>query len=319
MPGPQRRSNPRQASGHPALSLSRSHSMERLLHLGFLITAFEAIVILGVNFSTQNPFRPVMHPLSVTVVDTRSHRTPRAVSVYAQNRSRGGGHKIQRLLHATFLPSGQINQSGTRRGSGIRNPRLGSHQTQPETSPDRRIQHGQTPVVITRWDTARRKVRSGAHGNPASSTEVLDIRELRVASDADLPPAADPFSRRSGSDRIRPHTLPSIATRSLVLARYLDQWRRRVERIGNQLLERQGPRTDFRGHLLLAVSLRADGSIANIHFMRASHNPNLNRLALETLHHAEPFPPLPTRQSQRTLHFVYEWVFSRNTLRTDTP
>ena len=292
--------------------------MERVLHLSFLITAFEAIVILGVSFRTQNPFRPVMHPLSVTVVDTRSHRSPHAVTVYAQNRSRGGGNRIQHLLHAAFLPSGQINQSGVRQGSGIRNVRAGYQKAQPGDNPSRQTRHGQSPIIVSRRDTAR-LVRSGTRGNPASSTEVLDVRELRIASDAKLPPAADPFRRKSGSDRIHPHSLPSIAARSLVLARYLDQWRRRVERIGNQLLEHRGSLADFRGHLLLAVSLRANGSIANIHFMRASHNQNLNLLALETLHRAEPFPPLPTRQRQRTLHFVYEWVFSQNTLRTDTP
>lgn len=318
MPGPQRSSHTRQEPIPSALPLTRTRSMERVLHLSFLITALEAIVILGVNFRAQNPFRPVIHPLSVTVVDTRSHQPPRAVTIYAQNRSRGGGNRIQHLLHAAFLPSGQINQSGARQGSGIRDVRPRHQKIQRGSSPSRYTRHGQGSVIVSRRDTAR-LVRSGTRGNPAPSTEVLDVRELRVASDANLPPATDPFRRKSGSDRIRRRSLPSIAARSLDLARYLDLWRRRVERIGNQLLERQGPLADFRGHLLLAVSLRANGSIANIQFMRASHNPNLNRLALETLHRAEPFPPLPARQSQQTLHFVYEWVFSQNTLRTDTP
>ncbi len=319
MPAPPRLASRRPNPDRAAALHSKPRSVERVIHLSFLVMAFEAIVILGVTFRGSDPFHPVMHPLSVTVVDTRSRRTPHAVTVYAQNRSRGGGRRVRRLLHAAFLPSGQINQTGTQGGSGIWNFRPGSRQNRPETTAGHQTQHGQEPVVTARRAETRRAVRSGTPGNHASPTEVLDVRELRIASDASLPPVADPFRRTRGSDRIRPHALSSISARSLVLARYLDQWRRRIEQVGNRLLAQQGAPADFRGHLLLAVSLRADGSVANVHFMRASRNPNLNRLALETLDQAEPFPPLPPHRHQHTLHFVYEWVFSRDTLRTGTP
>ncbi len=139
-----------------------------------------------------------------------------------------------------------------------------------------------------------------------------------VASHSPLPPVTETRNTDVGSDALEPKPWPALSARALVLARYLDAWRKRIERVGNRLLHLQGMNPKLRGHLLLAVTLRADGSIAALHFVREAHNASLNRLALETIREAQPFPPLPhTRYGRQSFRFIYEWRFFNHLTTAD--
>ncbi|EQD35167.1 TonB family protein [mine drainage metagenome] len=138
----------------------------------------------------------------------------------------------------------------------------------------------------------------------------MEIEHLMIASHSPLPPVTETRDTDVGSDALEPKPWPAVSARALVLARYLNAWRMRIERVGNRLLQLRSMNPALRGHLLLAVTLRADGTIAALHFVREARNPNLNRLALETIREAQPFPPLPqTRTGRQSFRFIYEWRF----------
>lgn len=286
----------------------RPSSLERLFHLGLLVTIAYAVLILGITFRDRNPLDPLLHPLAVTIVDTQSTRAPAAVHVYAQVNSRGGSHHPERAIHAARLPSGQVSQQGRRHAQDARTSRARVRASESNPLQGSSSSPGVSQAIASR--SARSRTTPLTQRVHLSGLRTLEIEHLMVASNSPLPPVNESHDALVGSDALRPKPWPAVSARALPLARYLDTWRKRIERVGNRLLRLQGIGPGLRGHLLLAVTLRADGSVAALHFVRPAHNPNLNRLALETIRAAQPFPPLPPiRNARPSFRFIYEWRF----------
>ena len=285
-----------------------SPSFERLLHLGFLVSITYAVLILGITFRNANPLDPVLHPLAVTVVDTRSIHPPQDIHVYAQVNSRGGTHHPERAIEASRLPSGQLDQNGLRNAHDARRSQQHRHVYRANPERGAGFQTGNHQAMVSRARSTRQvSLRSRADTRYLAP---LEIEHLMVASRSSLPPVTQSRRPDVGSDAVDPKPWPAVSARALTLARYLSAWRKRIEQVGDQLLHRHGMDPALRGYLLLAVTLRADGSISALHFVREARNAQLDRLALETIRGAQPFPPLPrTRTGRQSFRFIYEWRF----------
>ena len=99
---------------------------------------------------------------------------------------------------------------------------------------------------------------------------------------------------------------------------YLEDWRRKVERIGamNYPEEERG---QFFGSLVLSVALRPDGSIDRIVIVRSSGNKILDDAAKRIVMMASPFAPFPPdiRKETDYLDITRTWKFTRgNALET---
>lgn len=101
-------------------------------------------------------------------------------------------------------------------------------------------------------------------------------------------------------------------------SQYLDDWRRKVERIGAMNYPEEA-RGKFFGSLVLSVALRPDGSIDRISIIRSSGNPVLDEAAKRIVMFAAPFAPFPPdiRQETDYLDITRTWTFTRgNALET---
>lgn len=101
-------------------------------------------------------------------------------------------------------------------------------------------------------------------------------------------------------------------------SQYLDDWRRKVERIGAMNYPEEA-RGKFFGSLVLSVALRPDGSIDRIVVIRSSGNPVLDEAAKRIVHFAAPFAPFPPdiRKETDYLDITRTWTFTRgNALET---
>lgn len=103
-------------------------------------------------------------------------------------------------------------------------------------------------------------------------------------------------------------------TRESVYARYLDDWRRQVERVGNANYPDEARREGLEGDLVLEVSLNSNGTIRDLAVRRKSPYPLLDDAALRILRLAAPFPPFTEAMRAETdvLRFVYVWRFGRD-------
>ncbi len=100
-------------------------------------------------------------------------------------------------------------------------------------------------------------------------------------------------------------------TRESILAPYLDQWRRRVERIGTLNYPVAAERAPLQLDPILAVEIRADGRLVAARIERSSGDADLDHAALEILKLASPFNPFPPElaRAYRMMRFAYEWQF----------
>jgi len=96
-------------------------------------------------------------------------------------------------------------------------------------------------------------------------------------------------------------------------ARYVEEWRQRVERLGNRHYPDEAKGRIY-GSLKLAVAINADGSVERIEVSRSSGEKILDQAAVRAVRLAAPFPPFPSdiRRDTDVLDIVRTWNYTRS-------
>jgi protein TonB len=103
-------------------------------------------------------------------------------------------------------------------------------------------------------------------------------------------------------------------------ARYVEDWRLKVERVGNLNYPEAARQLKLYGNLLITVSIRGDGTVENIEVNRSSGQRVLDAAAVKIVEMAAPFAPLPPdiRRDTDILHITRTWTFTKgDELRSD--
>ena len=117
--------------------------------------------------------------------------------------------------------------------------------------------------------------------------------------------------RQEFAKRPRIRRLTSVSAKSSVDAQYLDDWRRRIERIGNIHYPIEAKRNKLYGKLRLAVSLSSNGYVKEIDILHSSGVRVLDDAAIRIVRLAEPFQPFPAELSKEVdqLEIIRTWQF----------
>ncbi len=109
----------------------------------------------------------------------------------------------------------------------------------------------------------------------------------------------------------RRHTV-SAETKDPIYAEYVEEWRRRVEIIGNLYYPQDLALKNISGDLLLDAAIDRDGKIKGIKILRTSGSSLLDNAAINIVKLASPFSPLPKKITDETdiLHITRTWKFS---------
>ncbi len=96
-------------------------------------------------------------------------------------------------------------------------------------------------------------------------------------------------------------------------ARYVEDWRIKVERVGNLNYPEEARQKKLYGSLLLTVHLRADGSVERVEVDRSSGSRILDEAAQRIVQLASPFAPFPEdiRRDTDILAITRTWTFTR--------
>ena len=94
-------------------------------------------------------------------------------------------------------------------------------------------------------------------------------------------------------------------------AQYVDDWRLKVERIGN-LNYPDGARGRVYGSLVLSVSIKADGNLDTVEVQRSSGYPILDQAAEHIVKMASPYASFPANIQRDTdiLIITRTWTFA---------
>ncbi|WP_240143539.1 TonB family protein [Nitrosomonas sp. JL21] len=132
----------------------------------------------------------------------------------------------------------------------------------------------------------------------------LDIARLRAQIDQDH----DTYQKRPKRKFV------GARTKEYRFARYVEDWRMKVERIGNLNYPEAARKGKLYGNLQLTVSIRADGGLESIEINRSSGEKILDQAAINIVKLAgqngfAPFPP-DIRQDTDILHITRTWIFA---------
>ncbi len=96
-------------------------------------------------------------------------------------------------------------------------------------------------------------------------------------------------------------------------ARYVEDWRLKIERVGNLNYPEAARQLKLYGNLLLTVSIRADGSVEGVRVERSSGQKVLDAAAVKIVEMSAPFAPLPPdiRRDTDILHITRTWTFAK--------
>ncbi len=280
-------------------STEETLSRERFGFTVFLSACVHAIIILGVSFSYLEELssEPV---LEITMTQYRSEFTPDDVDYLAQENQIGSGTLDSKAAPSTPFESGFNDQLIQ------------------EVVPAR-----QAPEIVN--DTEVRDVAViSSFQNEQQVQQLLDELEPeqeKLLSDQSTPDelstaiaslqAQLDLQRQAYAKRPRRYTISSASTKKSHDALYLDNWRRRIEAVGNSNYPTEARRQQLYGSLRLLVALLANGKVSEIQILQSSGHSILDQAAVEIVNMAAPFDPFPEamRAEADILDIIRTWRF----------
>lgn len=97
-------------------------------------------------------------------------------------------------------------------------------------------------------------------------------------------------------------------------ARYIEDWRLKVERIGNLNYPEAARRNKLYGSLVMTVSIKADGTLESVQIDRSSGSRILDAAAVKIVEMAAPYAPFPPEMRKKVdiLSITRTWTFTRS-------
>jgi protein TonB len=259
------------------------------------------ILFLGVTFQFPQPkFDKIASSLEVVLVNNKTLTKPKETELLAQDNLDGGGNTdADRRAKTPFpvLPKSK--------------PVINNNVAQQKV---KELEQEAKKLMAAVSDIPQIEQPS-EHKNEAESKPVatdptelllrsLDIVRLRAQIDQDH----DNYQKRPKRKFV------GARTKEYRFARYVEDWRMKVERIGNLNYPEAARKDKLYGNLQLTVSIRADGSVESIQINRSSGEKILDDAAVNIVKLAgqNGFAPFPPDISQDTdiLHITRTWVFA---------
>jgi protein TonB len=272
---------------------------DRLPAMLFLAALIHGILIIGVTFNAAiiDQFNSAIS-LEVTIVadPDQSIDRPDEAEYLAQVSQLGGGNTPDQVRASAPLQSASpIDNIGQDDGQGL----LESNQH--EQSADQ--------VLSTESEQDLKVAESPREDpQPDESTAIA----LESGSDLTLPlPQADGATLLIHDDLSR-QLIISADTRESTIAAYLDQWKRRIEAVGDEYFPELGPLEGLTGSPTLEVAIAASGQLTEVIVRKSSGSKVLDQAAINILRRASPFDPFPAevRADYDSLRFAYKWLFN---------
>jgi protein TonB len=129
------------------------------------------------------------------------------------------------------------------------------------------------------------------------------------------------LTQRIERENARPRKhFDAAAARKTAYAPYIDQWRQRIEQIGTEHYP-TGVDGKSYGSVQATLTIRADGSIADITINRPSDKPLLNQAVRRIAQLSAPFAPFPAEMARQIDQLVLTrtWHFVNGALETRQP
>jgi len=282
--------------------LSTLAPSERVLALAIAASIIFHALLLAIHFQLPDTLRRMnSQTLEVVLVNSKTRQRPVKPDVLAQANLDGGGNTDENRRAKTPLPvlpnekpGNDLSQAQRRIQELETQQRQLLTQTQPKA-----------PVVV------EAPVLSPAPPVPEVRSPVsgadLASRALAIARlEAQVSRSIDEYNKRPRKNFV------GARASEYRFAQYVDDWRMKVERIGN-INYPDGARGKLYGSLVLEVSIRPNGEVDSVAVMRSSGHQILDRAAERIVRMAAPYAEFPAavRKDTDILVITRTWHFAQ--------
>ena len=256
-------------------------------------------VLFGIGFVLPDLRKnlDLLQPLEVVLVNSKSRSRPRKADALAQHNLDGGGNTADNKRASSPLPNLSDDKQFVQEQSTQKLQRL-------EQQVKKLITQAKSMHSVPQ-ELAERQRKEGSNKEGRDLVErALEIARLEAKIQRD-------FSAYQKSEQRK---FVGARTQEYPYARYIEDWRIKVERIGNLNYPSQARQQRIFGKLQLTVSIKADGSIEKVEVTKSSGQRILDAAAERIVRLAAPFAPFPEniRKDTDILSIVRTWSFTAN-------
>ena len=281
-----------------------SARQHRRIYIALLLSLIlHAFILLSVSFKLPEPTSTkVAKSIDVILVNSQSGPKPVDTHLLAQANLDGGGNVDEDRHAKTPLPV----LPGVKPVIELAEAEQKTRQLEKEVR--KLLTAAENAAAVVQTPPPAKPVQA----QPASPDKEVDLlqRSREIARlEAQIAKEQEAYQKRPKRKFI------GARTREYRFARYLEDWRLKVERIGNLNYPEAARKEKLYGSLQLTVGIRSDGSLESIGIDRSSGIQILDDAAIRIVRLAArngfaPFPPDIKRDTD-ILHITRTWVFSR--------
>lgn len=268
---------------------------------GGISLLLHAFVIFGLSFTVPDlrQLQNMTPPLEVVLVNTKSQARPAKADALAQHNLDGGGNTDAKQRAKSPLPAiTQDNQTTE-------------------------LQLAQKRVAVLEQEARQLLTRKGAAAvdsapakkaaqpvEPAQAPDASDLMQRSLA----IARLEAQISKDWNSYQERPRRkFIGARAQEYRFARYVEDWRQKIERIGELNYPQAAREQRIYGTLVATVSIKANGSLERIQIDRSSGNKMLDDATVRIVTLAAPYSAFPEDIARDTdiLHITRTWTFTR--------
>jgi protein TonB len=260
-------------------------------------------IIYGVGFKVSQKPRPdkADQSLEVVLVNAKSQTKPVVADALAQHNLDGGGNTDEKRRAQSPLPVLAERKAEAEVKLALRRVE------QLEREAREVMTYAKSKAQVESAPPAKPAPVAEAKSEVAPSASDIMQRSMEIARlEAKISKDWDAYQQRPRRRFI------GSRTQETRFARYIDDWRQKIERIGD-LNYPQGARDQrLHGRLVVTVAIRADGSVEQVDINRPSGHKVLDDAARRIVQLAAPFSAFPEDIAKDVdiLHITRTWTFT---------
>ena len=262
--------------------------------------AIHLFLLLAVGAKIFDPknFTPPHNALDVVLVNAKSANKPTRADALAQANLDGGGNTDEKRRAKTPLPA--LDQSAAK------NEKLAQQRvTQLEQEVKTLMTQANSTAKILQGEINQQP--SGAP-KPLSPTALLQQSMEIQRLEAELAREHEAYQQRPKRKFVGGRTT------EYRFAKFVENWRLKIERVGNLNYPEEAKRAGLQGQLQLTVAIKSNGEVEEIKVERSSGNKTLDQAAKRIVMLSAPFDRFPDSFKNDTdvLHITRTWIFGRD-------
>jgi protein TonB len=263
-----------------------------------LSVLLHAMLILGIGFAVETA-APLVPTLDVMLTRTSTPLKPAEADFLAQDNQQGSG-TLEHKASPKTTEQAPFQDTEVRK---VTPPATPPRSTRPEPA--------KTAVATRSPQPDKTEVKQQAQPQPKPQpAPAFDSSQLsaEIASlEAELAQEVERYAKRPRVSRQN-----SAATMRDISAWYRDEWRKKVERIGNLNYPDEARRQRIYGSLRMLVTIKSDGTVHELRVIESSGQAVLDEAALRIVRLAAPFAPFTElAQKYDQVEIIRTWRFER--------